>query len=196
MLVSSFDEWSQLEEVIVGRAENANIPSLDTPFQCLHDMRDPNDHTYRVPKYPAHVLEQANEDLENLVSSLEKMGVVVRRPDSLDNYKTTESLNWKSEGVATYCPRDIALICGETIIETPMTFRSRQNEVNAYKSIFIDYFKHGAKWISAPKPLLLDEMYSLGSHQGERLNNHEPVFDAANVVRAGKDIFYLVFNLD
>ena len=51
---------------------------------------------------------------------------------------------------------------------------------------------HGAKWISAPKPLLLDEMYSLGSPQGERLNNHEPVFDAANVIRAGKDIFYLV----
>src|SRR5262249_53161056 len=59
-------------------------------------------------------------------------------------------------------------------------------------SILLDYFSSGAKWISAPKPRLCDEMYNVDAALGNRLQDHEPAFDAANVLRFGTDILYLV----
>ncbi|MDQ8039576.1 MAG: hypothetical protein REH83_04130 [Rickettsiella sp.] len=52
--------------------------------------------------------------------------------------------------------------------------------------------KNGSQWISAPKPRLLDSSYNHSRSEQSILNNYEPIFDAANVLRAGKDIFYLV----
>lgn len=47
---------------------------------------------------------------------------------------------------------------------------------------------NGARWISAPKPRLLDNIYDQRRNSSLlRLNNDEPVFDAANVLRAGYD---------
>jgi glycine amidinotransferase len=84
------------------------------------------------------------------------------------------------------------LAIGETIIETPNVFRSRYFETFSYKNMLIDYMKSGSKWIAAPKPRLLDDSYNTSDHNKSALNNVEPVFDAANVLRAGKDILYLV----
>jgi len=70
--------------------------------------------------------------------------------------------------------------------------RSRFLETLGYKDLLIEYFKSGAKWISAPKPRLLDDTYNDDPQADTKINNYEPLFDAANVLRAGRDILYLV----
>jgi glycine amidinotransferase/scyllo-inosamine-4-phosphate amidinotransferase 1 len=50
----------------------------------------------------------------------------------------------------------------------------------------------GYRWIIAPKPRLRDEDYITDSKASTVLAETDPMFDAANILRAGKDIFYLV----
>jgi N-dimethylarginine dimethylaminohydrolase len=75
-----------------------------------------------------------------------------------------------------------------------MSLRSRQFETDSFKDIFIKKMEEGANWVSAPKPRLLDSMYQREDLSKITLNNHEPVFDAANILRCNNDILYLVSN--
>ena len=56
-------------------------------------------------------------------------------------------------------PRDILLVVGEEIIEAPMAWRSRFFEYRAYRPLLKEYFMQGAKWTTAPKPLMSNELY-------------------------------------
>lgn len=56
-------------------------------------------------------------------------------------------------------PRDILLVVGNEIIEAPMAWRARFFEYRAYRRIIKDYFNNGAKWTTAPKPTMADELY-------------------------------------
>lgn len=192
-LVNVHTEWDPLEEMIVGVADGARVPSPDLGLFALN-YADNVETMADIPSgpYDARILEEANEDLEGLVSLLRGEGVVVRRPDITDHAKTFGTPDWTSDGEYNYCPRDVLLAVGQTIIETPMVLRSRYFEPHAYRTILIEYLKSGANWISAPKPRLLDDTYSLRPNTGSILNNHEPVFDAANVLRLGQDLLYLV----
>jgi N-dimethylarginine dimethylaminohydrolase len=57
--------------------------------------------------------------------------------------------------------------------------------------MMVDYLKSGAKWYSAPKPMLLDSLFDVDLDKPTP-RNHEPAFDAANVLRLGRDLIYLV----
>ena len=56
-------------------------------------------------------------------------------------------------------PRDIIIVIGNEIIEAPMAWRSRFFEYRAYRSLMKEYFSNGAKWTTAPKPTMSDELY-------------------------------------
>ena len=56
-------------------------------------------------------------------------------------------------------PRDILLVLGDEIIEAPMAWRPRFYEYRAYRSLIKEYFARGAKWTTAPKPQMSDELY-------------------------------------
>lgn len=192
-LVNVHTEWDPLEEMIVGIADGARVPSPDPGLFALNyadNVARPED----IPTgpYDARILDEANEDLEGLVDLLRDGGVVVRRPEVSDHAKTFGTPDWTADGEYNYCPRDVLLAIGQTIIETPMVMRSRYFEPHAYKDILIEYLESGANWISAPKPRLLDDTYNLHPESGSVLNNHEPIFDAANILRVGRDILYLV----
>ncbi|QWF84820.1 inosamine-phosphate amidinotransferase 1 [Amycolatopsis sp. CA-230715] len=192
-LVSVHNEWDPLEEVIVGIADGARVPSPDIGLFAL-DYAEHEEDLEDIPTgpYDARVIEEANEDLEGFAELLRAEGVTVRRPAVTDHAKGFGTPDWTSDGEYNYCPRDVLLAIGETVIETPMVLRSRYFEPYAYREILLDYFRSGANWISAPKPRLLDETYTVRPERGSVLNNHEPLFDAANVLRIGKDIAYLV----
>jgi N-dimethylarginine dimethylaminohydrolase len=85
-------------------------------------------------------------------------------------------------------------VIGNTIIEAPMTLRSRQFETDAYKDLFHHYMVGGAKWVCAPKPRLTDNAYQRNNLDNLTLTNIEPVFDAANILRHNEDILYLESN--
>src|SRR5260370_41271100 len=50
----------------------------------------------------------------------------------------------------------------------------------------------GARWLAAPRPQLRDDLYGLGDDGLPVLREAEPAFEAANVLRLGRDLFYQV----
>ncbi|MEO0796210.1 MAG: inosamine-phosphate amidinotransferase 1 [Verrucomicrobiota bacterium] len=190
-IVCTHNEWDTLEEIIIGRADFAQLPrdlGIDALSQATPDIY--NDMAER--HFPERIVEETEEDLSILVTELEKLDIRVRRPTPIEFDETIKTPFWESGYFFTYCPRDVLLSIGDMIIETPNVFRSRFFEAWAYKDILVEYLQKGARWISAPPPALRDEVYNFDQKAGSAINNTEPLFDAANVIKAGKDIFYLV----
>ena len=194
-LVNVHNEWDPLEEIIIGTAVNAQVPVKDKGLFAI-EYRKYYNNMDEIPsgKYSQKIIEETEEDLQELVSVFKKLGVIVRRPQITDHTCRFSTSDWESDGLYNYCPRDLLLAVGDMIIETPMPLRCRFLETFAYKDILIEYMKSGSKWISAPKPRLKDNIYNLSYPSQSALNNHEPVFDAANVLRIGKDLLYLISN--
>lgn len=191
-LVNVHDEWSPLEEVIVGTAIGARVPIADRGLLAIEYAQC--GHVDNIPSgpMPQRVLEETEVELEALCEELSHLGVTVRRPDRRDLSAFVSTPDWRSDGFYDYCPRDVLLSVGTTVIEAPMVLRSRFLEASAYRTHLLEYLASGAKWFSAPKPQLRDDMYDPDAPMGRRLRNHEPAFDAANIVRLGTDILYLV----
>jgi N-dimethylarginine dimethylaminohydrolase len=57
-----------------------------------------------------------------------------------------------------------------------------------------EYFDGGAGWLAAPRPQLPDETYKYDEAGNPVLGELEPLFDAANIVRCGRDLFFNVSN--
>jgi N-dimethylarginine dimethylaminohydrolase len=191
-IVNAHNEWDPLEEIIVGGVSGARIPRPDPGLHGLEffDLED----MQQIPSGPfdERVLAETAEDLEILATELRRLGVIVRRPEPLDHARVFKSPDWESDGFFNYCPRDSLLVVGQTIIETPMVLRARQYENLAYRSLLIDYLREGARWIGAPRPRLLDGIYRMPQGFQIAIDESEPLFDAANVARCGRDLLYLV----
>ncbi|GHF52218.1 amidinotransferase [Streptomyces mashuensis] len=191
-LVSVHNEWDPLEEIIVGTTVGARVPVADRSVYTVEYAEYGTQDKVPSGPYPDRVIKETEEELETLCEELRGLGVTVRRPQERDNSALIRTPDWETDGFHDYCPRDGLLTVGETVIETPMALRARFLESLAYKDLLIEYFSSGSKWISAPKPRLADAMYEPTAPAGERLREIEPVFDAANVLRFGTDLLYLV----
>jgi N-dimethylarginine dimethylaminohydrolase len=189
--VWSCNEWDQLEEVIVGNPLNARFPTRDPSTQLAEYPDRPISEIPRGP-FPQYVIDETEEDLNEFAATLESCGVKVRRPETWPHEATFSTINWESQGYYNYCPRDVLLVVGDQIIETPNVIRSRSQETFSYRKLLMEYWKSGAKWISAPKPMLLDSLFEGVDMERPTPRNDEPAFDAANVLRFGEDLIYLV----
>merc|ERR1712087_51190 len=102
------------------------------------------------------------------------------------------------------CPRDIIATVGNIIIEASMSRRDRYFEVHQYRQLVRDLWRadRNMLWKAAPKPSMEDKMYDpswWGLSTAERyakmhamkfcITDEEPIFDAADMMRCGKDIF-------
>jgi N-dimethylarginine dimethylaminohydrolase len=189
-VVWSCNEWDQLEEVIVGNPLRARFPTADRSTQ-LAEFPDRALEDIPQGRFPQRIIEETEEDLNAFVTVLEELGITVKRPDTWPHGDEFSTIHWKSEGYYNYCPRDIMLVIGDHIIETPNVIRSRAQESFSYRTMMVDYLKSGAKWYSAPKPMLLDSLFDVDLDKPTPRND-EPAFDAANVLRLGRDLIYLV----
>ncbi|EFK11684.1 Inosamine-phosphate amidinotransferase 1 [delta proteobacterium NaphS2] len=189
-VVWSCNEWDQMEEVIVGNPLRARFPAPDLSTRLAEFPDRPIEQIPRGP-FPQRIVEETEEDLNAFIAVLEKQGITVRRPDTWPHEARFSTIHWESEGFYNYCPRDIMLVIGDHIIETPNVIRSRAQETFSYRAILMNYLNSGAKWYSAPRPMLLDSLYEVDPNRPTP-RNHEPVFDAANVLRLGRDLIYLV----
>jgi N-dimethylarginine dimethylaminohydrolase len=188
--VWSCNEWDPLEEVIVGNPLRARFPTADPSTQITEY---PDRSLDKIPQgpFPQWIIDETEEDLNTFVEALQQADVTVKRPETWAHEDKFSSIHWESEGYYNYCPRDIMLVIGDQIIETPNVMRSRSQESFSYRSMMVDYLKSGAKWYSAPKPMLLDSLFDVDMSKPTPRND-EPVFDAANVLRLGQDLLYLV----
>jgi len=193
-MVNVNNEYSKLKEVIVGTIDNANMPKHGYDLHCINYADQDSIPENELGRFDPQVYEETAEDLENLCSILKDCGVTVRRPDTIDTSKIVSNGYWETDQYYTFCPRDTMTVIGNTIIEAPMTLRSRQFETDAYKDLFHHYMVGGAKWVCAPKPRLTDNAYQRNNLDNLTLTNIEPVFDAANILRHNEDILYLESN--
>jgi len=189
-VVWSCNEWDPLEEVIVGNPLRARFPTADRSTQLAEFPGRPLEEIPQGP-FPERIIEETEEDLNTFAAVLENLGITVRRPETWPHEAKFSTIHWESEGYYNYCPRDIILVIGDQIIETPNVIRSRALESFSYRSMMVDYLRSGAKWFSAPKPMLLDSLFEVDLEKPTPRND-EPAFDAANILRLGQDLLYLV----
>ncbi len=207
-IVNSWNEWDPLKHIIVGRADGTMVQAPEPACQ-----RDFPEHGFPLGTYgplPKEMEEKANEQLDNFAEILEKRGIRVDRPTPLDFRQRVQTPDWVQESMfGVMPPRDLLLTVGNEILEATMSQRSRWFEYLAYRPLLEQYFKEDAnfKWEAAPKPRLTEksfipnfwndfvakeieqqfEDYTTKKQWG--LTETEPLFDAADVGRFGKDLF-------
>jgi glycine amidinotransferase/scyllo-inosamine-4-phosphate amidinotransferase 1 len=126
-MISSYNEWSPLKKVVVGSADKANWPVNDPVF-CLESEKT----TWKqspVPQgpVPQQIIDESNEDLDSLASTLTSMGIEVLRPEPL-NFQV-------HDGMYNYCPRDRLLVYGDTVVDPAMMYPCRDMELQCYYDI-------------------------------------------------------------
>jgi glycine amidinotransferase len=198
-VVSSFNEWGPLEEVIIGSA----LGAVRSPYEAAMSPFVPPDDAARQfsgEEYPEEEVARAQEQLDGLARMLADRGVIVRRPDPIDHDCRVVTPDFEcSMGHAQTCPRDVLLVVGDEIIEAPMAQRSRYFESRAYRTLLKEYFAAGARWTAAPKATMAEDLYvrdyetvsepyDFASHPS--LTDFEICFDAASFARMGRDIFW------
>jgi glycine amidinotransferase len=202
-VVNSHNEWDTLQEVIVGRVEGAAVPRFEANIQVDAPPRYWNFfQQYGGQPFPEELVEPASKELNQFCKILESEGVTVQRPDRVDFSQTYQTPDFEASGLYAAMPRDILIVIGNDIIEAPMAWRSRFFEYRAYRSLLKEYLQRGAKWTTAPKPLMSDDLYDFDFaakspeeqealvEQGRYVTTEfEPCFDAADFVRCGRDIF-------
>jgi glycine amidinotransferase len=195
-VVNSWNEWDPLREVIVGSARGA----ADIGYEpALLPYFPPGDagRSFRGQPVLAALADEAERQLDHFAALLDRLGVTVRRPDPLDHAVAAGTPDWQIVGGhASACPRDTLLVIGDQIIEAGMAQRARWFEFRAYRSLLTGYFRGGARWTAAPKPLMRDDLYVAPASwpfdfaAGPLLAETEPAFDAACFARFGRDIFW------
>jgi N-dimethylarginine dimethylaminohydrolase len=178
----STNEWDPLKKVVVGRADHAQVPTLDRSHHAVNYATLTDTSSVPVGPYPESVIQEANQDLEIFVDVLIKNGVEVLRPDI--NHKPA---------YYNYCPRDTFLVHYDTILITPQPIKSRRLDYVSLDKIFSQMASETYRYCNANFSFT-DDFYNLGDPTQLALNESKPAFDAANILRANRDLFYLVSN--
>ena len=190
MKINSNNEWGQLRSIVVGTAINAHFPTKDSIYTTSMAGGGWKETPPPSGLVPEQIIEETEEDLDLLIHTLDRFAVSVYRPSTVDFTKIVTTTDWETDGQYAYCPRDTHLVIGDLVIEAPMTTRARQHEAILLDLIKRQAIQDGARWISAPRPRLLDSENIFNNKF--KLTETEPAFDAANVCRLGKDLLYLV----
>lgn len=204
-IVNSWNDWDPLKHVIVGRCDNSCVP----PEEPATSEKVPVDSPMRGmwgPR-PTETVEKGNEALDGLVKVLESRGVKVDRPTPLQWNAPVITPDFRTDSMMTCMPpRDTLLTIGNEIIEAAMSFRCRYWEYLAFRPLLSQYFNEDPEfiWTQAPRPRLTDKSYK-HNYYDERITleerlvrtankdfvttEEEILFDAADVMRMGKDLF-------
>jgi scyllo-inosamine-4-phosphate amidinotransferase 1 len=130
MKINSNNEWGKLKSVVVGSATNANWPSNDPVFAKEGEKTLWKETPVPSGAVPQHIIDEANEDLQDLADVLTKLGITVYRPHDLDFVAR--------KGMYNYCPRDRLLIAGDRVIDPAMMYPCRDQEIEALDFV-LDY---------------------------------------------------------
>jgi glycine amidinotransferase len=207
-IVNSWNEWDPLKHVIVGVATGTMVQAPEPAIQ-----RDWPEYGFPLGTYgslPKEMEDKANEQLDDFAAMLEKRGIRVDRPTPLDFGQKAQTPDWVQDSMfGCMSARDLLLTVGNEILEATMSYRSRWFEYLCYRPLLQQYYREDPnfRWEAAPKPRLSDASYNHGfweefeaKTEEEQIRDctlkktwaiteEEPLFDAADVGRAGRDLF-------
>lgn len=212
--INSHNEWDKLQECIVGTAQNTQATITWNSSEKIDPKKF--DQAMKISKdsSPKWFYDEVTEDLDNLAKTLSDLSVKVLRPNVFDFSKLYTTPSWSSTSNNAYNVRDLNLVVGDMVIESPSHDASRYFETTTLYDIWYEYYEKGFKWIAAPKPKLnYDVLQPYYRDENERkltdedqkhleltngrleklhkLSENEILFEAANTLRLGKDLLYL-----
>ena len=166
-MISTFNEWDPLKKIVVGDASFANWPQHDPVFAQESKKTSWKETPVPSGAVPQWIIDEANEDLDGLATTLMSLGVKVERPTPM-NFQT-------HDGMYNYCPRDRLLIHGSTVVDPAMMYPCRDMELQCYHDI-VDQAEHyhfmprneGLTLDAANVCRLGDKMLFLESDSGNR----------------------------
>lgn len=170
-MISSYNEWDPVKEIVVGRADFANWPSDDPVFSKESSKTSWTETPVPNGPVPDWIIDEANEDLDILADTIEQYGALVHRPKAID-FQTRS-------GMYNYCPRDRLLIYGNTIVDPAMMYPCRDMEIEAlddiiYRADTVHRMPRNDKYVldAANVLRLNDTMLYLESASGNRQAAH------------------------
>ena len=172
------NEWGKVKKVIVGTADKSKYCQDNLANRTVNYADKSLQYKFPQGEYANDIIAEANQDLENLSNIYKDFGCEVVRPTFNDNIKNFRYL---------YCPRDNILTIDENIIACPMSTNERKDEWKGMTKVTHDLSGQ----------LFEDIDYVPECIQNKNLlatKNNKPMWDAANVLRAGKNILYLKSN--
>lgn len=211
--LNSSNEWDKLQAVIVGSVENFH-PGVEFARRVSAATRERAAELARSA-FPQWYLDEVAEDLEGICDIFRRAGVQVLRPSWPSQYADFDTPDWSASGYDIYNVRDLHIVFGDTLVTSAPSARFRLFESHALQGLFYEhFFDQGFRWISAPLPKLRgdylhvisaprndlekreDQLHrQLSGGLGEvfhRLDEDEIIFDAANIIRLGEDVLFLV----
>ncbi|MEU0222265.1 inosamine-phosphate amidinotransferase 1, partial [Streptomyces sp. NPDC006265] len=218
LALNSYDEFTRLDEVVVGRAEHYTHHHTDTSWRLFfYDNVAPvlTQHATasgeELLPIPAQLVDELNEDIGGLAEALTGCGVNVLRPAAPGKDVDIRSPHWDARATPPLNVRDQTIILGDTIVETAPHVRARAFENDLLKPVFYRYYEDDrANWLSMPRPALardsLDTSYFTrqGLDVARATDNEmagpieglglEMVFDGAQCMRLGRDVLVNVAN--
>ena len=165
-MIDSRNEWSTLQEIVVGSATNANWPTADPVFATESARTVWRETPVPSGPVPEWIVDETNRELDILAETIARYGATVRRPEPMDFVALG--------GMYNYCPRDRLLIAGSTVVDCNMMYPCRDQEIDALRKVIAD-----ARVITMPRDSgmildaanvcrLGDTWLFLESHSGNR----------------------------
>lgn len=196
-MINSHTSFAPLKEVIVGRELALTNRMSDVTFkQFYREALDEKIYESPFEEYAVNqdLINQRNCELDELASLLESTGVIVHRPDPLTKITPFVTPSFKSELSSASNVRDVTLVYGNKLIETPTFVRNRYFENTLLYDVYNNAWNHGAggMWIRCPHTALTERTIDLGHWSEVRdyaniPSNYVMAIDGAQFLRIGKD---------
>jgi glycine amidinotransferase len=184
----SFDEFTRLRSIVIGTPFGANHPEIEASFENF--FRVPDDPALRraaIGPVVQSIIEETEEDIQVFIQVLRSLNIEIIRPATTDSGVSFRTPHFEISQLYSLMPRDCLLVVGDLFIEVPSPSRARYFETFAFRPFMDAYLRNGAHAVAAPKPILGAESYRPG--KGDGITEVEVLFDAANCIRLGKDVF-------
>lgn len=195
--MGSYTSFGKLKSVVVGNESKFSKTFADVSFKYFyqsalgHSVYDEED-GYTVSY--EHCVKR-NEELDVLAKTIESQGVTVHRPDELIKPITFNTPEFKAVVSPASNVRDVSIIYGDTIVETPVFVRNRYFENSLLYNIYNEYHTNkDYKWLRFPHMPLVDDKMDYEPWNTERdytnfdRSKYVMGIDGAQFLRIGKDV--------
>jgi glycine amidinotransferase len=197
-VINSNTSFGKLKEVVVGRELQLAKRLSDVTFkQFYREALDEQIYETPFESYTVSMdlIDQRNIELDNLANILSSNGITVYRPDALDKIVPFTTPSFRSELSSASNVRDLTLVYGNKLIETPTFVRNRYYENTLLYDVYNRAWDQGrgGQWIKAPHTKLTEDTIDLG-HWGDGRDydnipaNYVMAIDGAQFLRIGRDV--------